>query len=493
MTDDKQLPIVAIIGRPNVGKSSLFNRILGRRVSIVHSISGVTRDRVMCPVAVGDHHFMIVDTGGLGIFLDDANVEQFDSLIREQVSEIIEEADEIVWVVDAQDGLTALDQEIARFLHEKNRKPIIVANKADNLNQETAAQSDFSGVGFDAPLPISCSQNRNITMLLGRLTELLPQRRSETLDNAGMKLAVVGRPNVGKSSLVNAMLGEKRVIVSDLAGTTRDAVDIPIELIEENGEKTPLTLIDTAGLRQKRRVDNAVELFSVMRAENAIKRSDAVVLVLDGTDVGSTQDRRIARMIVDYEKPCIIAVNKWDVVGETMKMRDLCALVRRRLPFMDFAPVVPLCALSGYRLGELLGAVASLREQLQVRVPTPILNRFLDDMLERYPPPASGTKRLKIFYAAMVHTPPPIIKMFVNNKKLCKANYRQFIANQIRDAFFPEAGMPIILKVEGRRDADDKSDGRRRAAAGVKKSEKAVAQEKSRHRERRKGWRKKGK
>ncbi len=487
-----QLPVVAIVGRPNVGKSSLFNRILGRRVSIVHSISGVTRDRVMCPVTLEHHHFMLVDTGGLGVFLDDGQVEKFDELIREQVEAIIGEADEIIWIVDSNDGVTALDLEIARFLHEKNRTPILVANKADNVKKETAAETEFAELGFGPVLPVSCTQNRNVSLLLGRITDNLPEAQVETLGESGMRLAVVGRPNVGKSSLVNAMLGEKRVIVSDIAGTTRDAVDIPIELMDEDGEKNPLTLIDTAGLRQKRRVDNAVELFSVMRAENAVKRSDAVVLVLDGTDLGTTQDRRIARLIVDHEKPCILAVNKWDLAGKDMKMRDLEKQVRRTMPFMGFCPIVPLCAISGYRLGELLGCIAYLREQMQVKIPTSILNRFLEDVIGRNPPPAQGTKRLKIFYGAMVQMPPPRIKLFVNDKKLCKAHYRQFLSNQIRDAFYPETGLPIILEVRGRREGDEKNDGRRRAAAGAKREQQTADRAKDRHRERRKGWRKKG-
>lgn len=486
------LPLVAIIGRPNVGKSSLFNRLLGRRVSIVHSISGVTRDRVMCPMTVQDRHFMLVDTGGLGVFLDDTKVEQFDALIREQVEDVIDEADVIVWVLDSRDGTTMLDREIGRFLHEKNRSPIILANKADNLQAESNTQAEFAELGFEPPLPISCTQNRNIKTLLARLAETLPPATIETLDDPGMKLAVVGRPNVGKSSIINAMLGEKRVIVSDIAGTTRDAVDIPIELLDENGESIPLTLIDTAGLRQRRRVDDAVELFSVLRAENAIKRADAVVMVLDGTDVGSTQDRRIARMIVDSEKPCILAVNKWDLAGQNMKMKDLQELVRHRMPFMAFAPVVPLCALSGYRMEELLGTVAALREQMQVRVPTSVLNRFLNDVIERNPPPAQGTKRLKIFYGTMTQMPPPKFRLFVNDKRLCKVNYRQFLINQIRDAFYPESGLPVLLEIKGRREGDEPKDGTRRAAAGAMREKQAGDQAKDRHRQRRKGWRKKG-
>ncbi len=475
---DQNLPIVAIIGRPNVGKSSLFNRMVGRRVSIVHSESGVTRDRVVCSVRLADRHFVLVDTGGLGVFSNDGGVSVFDQLIRSQVEAVIQEADCLIWVVDSVEGMTPLDREIERLLREAgDRKVIVAANKADNDRVAEAAINEFSTLPFAEVIPVSCSHGRGLGRLAEQLSGKLPAAAAEGFAETGLKLAVVGRPNVGKSSLVNALLGEPRVLVSEVAGTTRDAVDIPIE-ISDGRERAPFVLIDTAGLRQRRRVDSAVELFSVMRAENAIKRSDIVILMLDGTEVGSAQDRRVARIIQQQRKPCIIVANKWDIAGKTLKLKRLREEVEHSMPFMQHAPVIGACAISGYNLRELLQQLFELREQMRIKVPTSLLNQFLQDAVARTPPPAEGTRRLKLFYATMVENPPPRFLLFVNDPRLCRANYRQFLENQLQAAFFPKSGLPVLVEMKARRPShsppgraaapERKGGGRRQPASPVR-------------------------
>ncbi|MCF7853743.1 MAG: ribosome biogenesis GTPase Der [Candidatus Pacebacteria bacterium] len=492
MTTDQQSspPVIAIIGRPNVGKSSLFNRILGRRIAIVHEQSGVTRDRIAAPVVHEKCHFFLVDTGGLGIFMDDRRAETFDELIRSQIEAVIREAARIIWMVDARDGVTPLDQEIATLLREAERPALLVANKADNERLKQSACSDFLSLGFGEPLPISCVHGRGVDDVLEWCTDGLASPATAEVHDPGLKLAIVGRPNVGKSSLVNRLLGEDRVIVSDIPGTTRDAVDIPIE-IDTGEESMPVTIIDTAGLRRRRQVDNVVELFSVMRAENAVKRSDITILVLDAAQPATAQDRRIAHLIAEHKKPCMIVANKWDLAGKDRKMRDLMTYLRRKMAFMDYAPIVGICAISGYNLNDVIAHLLTIQEEMAVTIPTGILNRFIQETVANKPPPAVKGKHLKIFYATMTGNPPPTFALFVNRKELCPSQYQRFLANSIREAFFPEFGLPIDIRLRARRSPQAAAHGTRQAISGVKRKEAEKRKANKRRTDRRKGYRKK--
>jgi GTP-binding protein len=484
------VPIVAIVGRPNVGKSALFNCIVGRRIAIVHEESGVTRDRIMAPGQHGDRHFTLVDTGGLGVGLRETrHVGVFDGLIRDQVAKIVEEATALIWVVDCQTGVTAQDEEVATLLRSSQRPVVLAANKADNDALASGAVAEFSRLGFGAIVPTSCTHRRGIGELLDGVAEHLPQVEAGTEPRPAMKLAVVGRPNVGKSSLVNRIFGADRVIVSEIAGTTRDAIDVPITVRDSDAD-VPMVLIDTAGLRRRRQIDTVVDLFSMMRTEQAIRRSDAVLMLLDATEPGTSQDRHIARLILDAGKPCVLLANKWDLTsGSGMKQRDLEALVYDRLPFMKHAPLQAVCALSGYNVSRIFDHVLYLREQMRVMVPTSVFNQFLQDTLARNPPPAATTRRFKVFYGTMTGNPPPQFRLFANDREACPAHYLQFLENQIRETFFPQTGLPVRIEIREREDkAPD--DGARRAAAGAQRQDLARRHAMERHRARKKGWRK---
>lgn len=484
------LPTIAIVGRPNVGKSALFNRIVGRRISIVHEQSGVTRDRIAARASHGHSHFLLVDTGGLGVPVKELRrVDLFGAFIRDQVVAVAGEADVIILVTDVQDGLTPLDAEVADFLRSAGNRVIVAANKADNEQLREAADAEFAALGFAAPMPISCLHRRGIDELLDACVASLPVA-PEPDDKPELRLAVVGRPNVGKSSLVNRLLGEERVMVSEIPGTTRDAVDVPFQLRGDD-EIVPVSLIDTAGLRRKRRVDTPVEFFSVARAEAAIRRCDIVLFMMEATAPATAQDRRIAKLIGEHRKPCIMLANKWDLMSGKMKQRELEAEFRHGLPFMQHAPLECVCAVSGYNVGKIIPRLFALREQMQVMIPTAVVNRFTQDTVARTPPGTSDGKTFKILYGTMAGNPPPHFILFVNHKSSCPANYLQFLENQIRKAFFPEAGLPIWLELRDRRPLKDKGDGSRQAIAGVMRDRARVRAAGARHNARRKGWRKK--
>ncbi|MDT8390897.1 MAG: ribosome biogenesis GTPase Der [Lentisphaeria bacterium] len=487
------LPTIAIVGRPNVGKSSLFNAVLGRRIAIVHEQSGVTRDRVSAPAHRKNKHFLLVDTGGVGVFRDDRHVETFDGLIRDQVARVVAEADHVIWVVDSQDGVTPLDRELGLFLRESGRPVTLAANKADNVKLADSAAADFATLGAGQPMPITCTHGHGVEDLLETVLAALPATVGDGVENVeGLKLAVVGRPNVGKSSLVNTLIGENRVIVSDIAGTTRDAIDIPIEIVDETGERVPFTLIDTAGIRRRRQVDNVVELFSSMRAENAVKRCDVAILVIDAQTPATSQDRRIARLIADARKPCILVANKWDLACETIKLKDLKSDLDHDMKFMSYATTVGISAKSGYNVDQVVEALMTIRDQMGMKIPTSIVNQFLQDVIARTPPPAGpGGKTMKLLYATMTDGACPHTVMFVNQKGLCPASYQSFLENRLRDAFFSEGGMPVWIELRSRRSTGDQRSGARTAAAGAQSVKTAARKSRARHNERRKGYRKK--
>ncbi len=481
------LPLIAIVGRPNVGKSALFNLAAGRRIAIVHEESGVTRDRIVTRITRFGPPFLLVDTGGLGVFENEARVELFDDLVRRQVLELIGEADRLIWVVDAQSGAAPLDRAICDLLHRTGRPVFVAVNKADNDRLAMAGLAEFAEFGFPALFPVSCTHRRGVRKLFTACVNGLPHVQ-EDVAPGGLRLAVIGRPNVGKSSLVNRLLGEERVLVTEVPGTTRDAVDVPFEIVD--GEtRIPATLVDTAGFRKKRQVNTAVELFSVMRAQNAVKRSDAVLLILDAPSSATALDRRIARLVAEAGKPCLVLANKWDLCADAGRqeagfVRDL----RHGLGFMGYAPVLCISARTGYNLDRLLDRVALLYRQMQTRVPTPVLNRFLADVIERTPPPARhGGKTFRVFYAAMTDSRPPQFLLFVNDPELCPAAYRQFLQRQIEQAFFPNSGLPAIVRLRPRHTSERaKLDGRRTAAAGIQHGKRREAAQRERRKQRHK-------
>ncbi len=466
---------VAIVGRPNVGKSALFNTIIGRKMAIVHSQSGVTRDRVAAMAEFGERRFMVVDTGGLGIFRDDkSGASTWDALIREQLHVALEAADRVIFVVDAQEGLQALDEEVARLLHESDKEVVIAVNKADN-DELAAAATDFSQLGFPAIRAISCTHRIGIHALLDKAVGDFPAEPSGE-DEMPLRIAVAGRPNVGKSSVINRLLGEERVIVSDVAGTTRDAIDVPFTISIEgrtrNGE-----LIDTAGLRRKSKVDSAVEHFSMSRTRNAIRRADIVLVVLDATTPATAQDRKICRMVADEGKACMLLLNKWDLASQQTKQRELFHNLDYELPFMHYAERLTCCAVSGYNLKQLVPKLFEFSEQLEVEYPTSLVNRVVQDAVMRMPPPQSGKGRLKVYYATCKSNRPPTFLVFVNRKDLCPNNYQSYLQNQFVQAF-GIVGIPVVLQLRNR-PRDDENRSRPPSSRKPKSKPKAASERKA--------------
>ncbi|HCG26080.1 MAG TPA: ribosome biogenesis GTPase Der [Lentisphaeria bacterium] len=450
------LPVIAIVGRPNVGKSSLFNAILRRRQAIVHFDSGVTRDRISASGVFEGRRFNLIDTGGLAMFSGEKRKVGFwDQSIEAQVEAAIESAVTILFVVDVLAGLSPLDKEIAGRLRASSKKVILVANKADNYKAEHLAD-EFHELGFGKIHTVSCLHRIGIEPLMADALAGVP-KNTETGDESGneprpLRIAVLGRPNVGKSSLVNRLLNEDRVIVSDVAGTTRDAIDIPFTL-KCGDEDVSAVLVDTAGLRKKSKIDEAVERYSMMRAEEALENADIVLFVIEATTLVSTsQDKTIARMIQDSGKGCIIIANKWDACSG-VKQKTLVEDLRASLPKMLYAPLILLSAKSGYNLRELFEAIAELRAQMSVKVSTAMLNRILTDAQVRNVPPIIGGRPFKIYYGTMVGNCPPRFSLFVNDPKLCADNYKAYLENYMRKAF-SFTGFPIRIFMKARRRED---------------------------------------
>ena len=477
--------LIAIVGRPNVGKSALFNRIVGRRIAIVHDRPGVTRDRVSAEAEWHGRSFTLVDTGGIGLLRGEKADDVIIRAALEQVELAIESANVIIFVVNVREGIVPLDREAAVRLR-RSGKPILVAvNKVDTDRAESGA-SEFAELGFEKTFPVSAIHGEGIEALMDVAVALLPDAgvsnqlsvvSSEhgaaqtadhgplTTDNA-FKLAIVGRPNVGKSSIINSLTRSSRVIVSPIPGTTRDAVDVPFE-VETDGVRQSYLLIDTAGMRKTRRVDDSIEFFSVKRAEDSIARCDIAVLVLDAESGITEQDKKVADKIVEERKACIVVVNKWDLMEQTVRKAREEEIERRRrkdrnapqlmttlsefgewvqehLFFLDYAPVIFTSAISGFHLDRLLEAIRYVAAQLQQKIPTAILNRTLQDAVERRQPISSRGHRLKFFYATQVKQAPPTFLLFVNREELFSQQYKKYLADQMRTAFGYE-GCPIIL------------------------------------------------
>lgn len=433
-------PIVGIIGRPNVGKSTLFNKLVGKRLSITEDNPGVTRDRLYSEVEWQNNSFVIIDTGGLE--LDDSG--NFSKAIEFQADIAIESADLILFVVDGREGLTSLDEEIANKLRRSGRDIILVINKVDTKDNPLTVY-DFYTLGFDNIQIISAEQSFGLGDLLDEITQKYPYDKSSEDDDEILDIAIIGKPNVGKSSFVNLLLDEERVIVSDIPGTTRDSIDFEYE---RDGKK--YNLIDTAGLRRQRSVDSRVEKYSIIRTYNAIDRSDICLFFIDASVGITEQDSKIMGYAHDNKKASIIVVNKWDLVEkETNTMRNFEAEIRNNLTFALYAPIVFVSVKTGLRIDKLFEKIDQVNENYSFRVRTGVVNSLLRDAMLLNPPPTKKGKRLKIFYVSQVTSRPPKFLIYVNDKELLHFSYVRFIENKIRENFNFE-GVPITFEARNR-------------------------------------------
>ncbi|MBW8349096.1 ribosome biogenesis GTPase Der [Bacillus sp. IITD106] len=427
-------PTVAIVGRPNVGKSTIFNRIVGERISIVEDTPGVTRDRIYGTGEWLSNEFHIIDTGGIEIgdapFLEE---------IRLQAEIAIAEADVIIFIVNSREGVTSADEEVAKILF-RSKKPVVLAvNKVDNPEMR-AEIYDFYSLGFNEPFPISGSHGLGLGDLLDEVVKHFPQTGEEHIDEDVIKFSLIGRPNVGKSSIVNALLGEDRVIVSDIAGTTRDAIDSSYEY---EGQK--YTIIDTAGMRKKGKVYETTEKYSVLRALKAIDRSDVVLVVLNGEEGILEQDKKIAGYAHEAGRAVIIVVNKWDAVEKDEKtMKEFEEKIRAHFLFLDYAPILFVSAKTRKRLTNLLPAIKIASENHSMRVQSSVLNDVIADAIAMNPTPSDKGRKLKIFYVTQVGIKPPTFIVFVNDPEIMHFSYERFLQNRIREAFGFE-GTPIKI------------------------------------------------
>lgn len=426
--------IVAIVGRPNVGKSTIFNRLVGERISIVEDTPGVTRDRIYAEAEWLTTTFNLIDTGGIELGDEPLLVQ-----MREQADVAIQEADVIIFIVNAREGITAADEEVAKILYKSNKPIVLAVNKVDNPEMQDEIYEYYS-LGFGEPFPISGTHGLGLGDMLDKVIEYFPTLEIEPVDQDTIYFSLIGRPNVGKSSLVNAILHQERVIVSDIAGTTRDAIDTPF-----TREGQDYVIIDTAGMRKRGKIYEATERYSILRALKAIERSDVVLALIDA-DMGIIeQDKKIAGYAHQAGKAVVIVVNKWDKVESDEKaMKAFKEKIRAHFPFLDYAPVVFLSALTKKRMHTLIPQVLLASENHAKRVETNILNDVIMDAVATNPTPTMNGKRLKILYATQVAVKPPSFVVFVNDPELLHFSYERFLENRIRDAFGFE-GTPIKI------------------------------------------------
>ena len=440
-------PLVAIVGRPNVGKSMLFNKLTGQRTSIVEDTPGVTRDRIYGDCEWCNRHFSLVDTGGI-----EPNTES-DMLkfMRRQAEIGIELADAIIMVVDVRSGVTAADQDVATMLR-KSRKPVCLAvNKCDSIGQVNPDVYEFYSLGIGDLFETSAIHGHGTGDMLDWVLENIPEEDEDDEESDIIKVAIVGKPNVGKSSLLNRILGEERVIVSDVAGTTRDAIDSYFE--NETGK---YCFIDTAGMRRKSKVDDAIERYSNMRSINAIERADVCLILVDANEGVTEQDTKIAGLVHEAGKAAIIVVNKWDAVAdkETNTMRDMEGEVRNGLSYMLYAPVLFLSALTGQRVDKLFQVIQDVHAQNTSRITTGALNSVLADATARVQPPSDKGRRLKIYYMTQASTKPPHFVIFCNDARLFHFSYQRYLENQIREVFGLK-GTPVRITIRQKGDKED--------------------------------------
>jgi GTP-binding protein len=441
-------PIVAIVGRPNVGKSTLFNRLLGKRQAIIEDLPGTTRDRLYGECHWGDSSFVLVDTGGLLLSDEEIAVLPIAEIVRrtrEQALLAIEEADAILFLVDAEAGLTPGDEEIAQLLRQATKPVLLVANKADN-EQRLLQAFEFYRLGLGDPHPISALHGRGIAELLDELVPLLPPAEEEGPPGEAVRIAIVGRPNVGKSQLLNTLLGQERAIVSTIPGTTRDALDTPLRW----GDRE-IVLIDTAGIRRKGKIGTGVERYSVMRALRAIERADVALLLLDATEGVTEQDAHIAGYVVQAYRGIVLLLNKWDLVPKDHRTHDAYVQeVRSRLRFLDYAPVLSVSALTGQRVAKAVETALFVDQERRKRVPTALLNDLVRDAVEAHAPPSKVRGRqVRIYYATQAAVAPPTFVFFLNNPDWLHFSYHRYLENRIRQVF-GFTGVPLKLVFRAR-------------------------------------------
>ncbi|UCB42093.1 MAG: ribosome biogenesis GTPase Der [Dehalococcoidales bacterium] len=432
-------PIVAIVGRQNVGKSTLLNRLAGRRIAIVEDLPGTTRDRVIADVSWQGDEFTLVDTGGLETSSDTAVGQG----VREQIKIAAAEADVIIFLVDVRDGVTPPDLEVASMVRQTSKPVILVSNKADNDRLETHAV-DFYELGLGDPLAVSAHHGRGTAELLDRISALLPVSAPPEAEPEMMKVAIVGRPNVGKSMLLNALLGSERAIVDDIPGTTRDAVDTLLDIAGES-----VLLIDTAGMRRRGRLTAAIERYSVLRALRAIDRADVVLLVLDATELSAAQDMHIAGYILQAAKGIILVVNKWDLIsGENQVEWD--RYIRGQFRFVPYAPILYTSALLGQGVGEVMPRASEVYQERLKRLPTAQVNNVVQQAVAGHSPPRKGHRQLKILHATQAEVDPPTFVFFVNDARLVHFSYRRYLENKLRQSFgFTGTPLRLVFKSRG--------------------------------------------
>ncbi len=435
-------PIVAVVGRPNVGKSTFFNRVLGERTAIVENEPGTTRDRIYGDVEWIGREFTLVDTGGLDttVSLDVEGSDDVRAMVRKQAEHAISEADLILFMVDVTAGITASDLDVAAILRRTQKPVLLVANKADSPAR-TEAAVEFYELGMGDPIPISSYHGTGTGDLLDRVVEQLPPAEEEEEEEGeALRIAIVGRPNVGKSRLLNAILGQERAIVSELPGTTRDPVDTGVEWSGHD-----LVLVDTAGIRRRGKVEQGVEQWSVMRAMRAIARSDVVLVLIDATEGLTAQDEHIVGYVLEQYKGLVLVVNKWDLVEkDSNTMRDYTRVLRERMPFASWAPIAFISAKFGQRIPTVLEAALKVAAERNRRVNTSALNRLINEAVAQHAPPSRPGKWLKFLYATQADVKPPAFVLFVNDAKQVQFGYRRYLENRIRERFGFE-GTPIKL------------------------------------------------
>ena len=437
------MPVVAIVGRPNVGKSTLFNKLIGQRVAIVNDTPGVTRDRIYGECEWRSRKITLVDTGGIEPYSDDVILSQ----MRRQAELAIDTADVIVLVTDVKTGVVATDSEVAAMLLKSGRPVVLCVNKCDGIGEPPAEFYEFYNLGLGDPSPVSSVHGHGTGDLLDAVFEHLPEEAEEEEGLENIRVAVIGKPNAGKSSLINQIAGEDRCIVSDIAGTTRDAIDTQIE-----NDYGRFTLIDTAGIRRKSRVDDEIEKYSVIRAQMAIDRSDVCVIMIDATEGFTEQDSKVAALAHEAGKGCVIAVNKWDAVEKDGRtMQEYRKKLEVDFSFMAYAPMVFISAKTGQRLDQLFELIQRVANFNAMRITTGMLNDVLAQATARVQPPTDKGKRLKIYYMTQASTKPPTFVCFVNRAELFHFSYQRYLENRIRETFGME-GTPIRFLIRERGD-----------------------------------------
>ena len=438
-------PLIAIVGRPNVGKSMLFNKLVGQRLSIVEDTPGVTRDRLYAEAEWLNRKFDLVDTGGIEPGTD----SEILAFMRQQAEIAIQNATVIIFLCDVKTGLTASDQEVANMLLRSGKPVVLAVNKMDQVGHTNPDIYEFYNLGLGDPIPVSAVHGHGTGDLLDECFKYFPPEDEEEVDDDVIKVAIIGKPNVGKSSLVNRILGEQRVIVSDMAGTTRDAVDSYFE-----NKKGKYLFIDTAGMRKKSKVDDPIEKFSVLRATMAIERADVCLILIDANEGVTEQDTKVAGLAHEAGKACIIVVNKWDSIEKDDKTMDkMRADVRRDLSYMTYAPILFISALTGQRVDRLFDLINYVVDQASLRITTGMLNSVLADATARVQPPTDKGRRLKIYYMTQIGIRPPHFVCFCNDAKLFHFSYQRYLENQIRSTFGLE-GTPVRLTIRQKSDKE---------------------------------------